>query len=473
MMRSLFSTRRFGTLGNGKAARRCGYRPTIEALEERAVPTTLTVPSSSYPTIQSAINAAHNSGDTINVNPGTYQEQLTIPSRFSGLTINSVTKNAAIIQAPATMTSGLQAIVEVQGATGVTINGFEITGQTAGANELAGIYVDGSGQATIQNNWITHLQSNNDSGIGVLVGNLAGRHGNSTQGTAAVNGNTIDNYGKGGVVVVNKGSNATIGTITGNTITGIGSTTAFVQYGIQISNGATGQVKSNTVTGNVYNDPTGSTQAAGILIYSAGSNVVVSNNDLGTSAGALPNGSSIPYSNDVGIWLIDAPGATVSNNDINETKYDGIVLDSLGSSSGVSTVSNNNVFYSAGDGLLIYNTSGATISNNSAEYDGNSGIWLALNDTSDTISNNLSVHNGTFGLLVADYDANNPSLEAYLHSSTSTGNKISQNTLTSNNTTNTTGVFDAEDFSTGTKTAHTGNTWNQNTIGTKSPTGLQ
>jgi hypothetical protein len=275
------------------------------------------------------------------------------------------------------------------------------------------------------------------------------------------------------VVVVNKGSSATIGTGTGNTITGLGSTTAFVQYGVQISNGAQGTVSNNNITGNVFNDPTGGTQAAGILIYSAGSNVTVSNNNLGTSAGALPNGGSIPYSNDVGIWLIDAPGATVSNNNIYETKYDGIVLDSLGSSSGVNTVSNNNILYSAGDGMLIFNTSGATISNNETNNNGHNGIWLGLNDTSNNISNNKVQNNGTFGILIADYDPNSPSLEAYLTSSTSTGNSIKQNTFTGNNTTNTTGVFDAEDFSTGNKTAHTANTWNQNTIGTKSPTGLQ
>jgi hypothetical protein len=458
-----------------KSSRAAGFKPALEMLEDRAVPATLTVgPTATYHTISDAITAAANTGDTINVNSGTYQEQLTIPSRFTSLTINSVTVNGAIIQAPTSMTDGLHAIVDINGATGVTIKNFEITGQTSGALELAGVYVEGSGSATISNNWITHLQSSNDSGVGILVGNLSGRHGMFTQGTATITGNTIDNYVKGGVVVVNKGSSATVGNSTaGNTITGIGPSSSITQYGVQISNGATGSVGHNVVTGNVHTDTTGAIQAAGILLYEAGSNITVSNNDLGSSANALPNGTTVPYSNDVGIWAIDASGAVISSNNINETKYDGIVLDSLSTSSGVKTVSNNDVAYSGGDGMLVFNTSSCTIANNNLTHNAYNGMWFALNDTGNTIKQNNSDSNGAFGILFADYDANSSSLEAYLTSSTSSGNTISQNNFTSNDTSSTTGVYDAEDFSTGNKTAGTADTWSGDTIGTKNPTGLK
>src|SRR5262245_11317002 len=77
-------------------SRRPGFRLQLESLEERWTPATLTVgPSSTYHTIMAAVSAA-NSGDVINVNAGTYQEQVVIPSKgannkpITSLALNSL-----------------------------------------------------------------------------------------------------------------------------------------------------------------------------------------------------------------------------------------------------------------------------------------------------------------------------------------------------------------------------------------------
>ena len=473
-----------------KSARRPrNFLPTLDPLEDRCTPVTLTVgPTSTYHTIMAAVSVA-NSGDIINVNPGIYQEQVVIPAKgANNLPITSLQLNSlgatpsptqmspmAIIQAPASLTSGDQPIVDINGATGVTISKFEITGQTSGAFENAGVYVEGNGSATITGNWITHIQTNNQSGIGVLVGNTKSRVTNGTKGTATVTSNIVDNYGKAGIADVN-GSSATISY---NTVTGSGTSSPVLQYGIEMGSfqngdGAGGSVTNNSVTGNLSFDTTGSFQAAGILIYNAGTVTKISNNNLGTNAGALPNGTTIPFSNDVGIWVFSQTGTAISNNDIYETKYDGMVFDEVNTMNSGLSVSNNDIEHSLGDGMLIFNTKSSTFANNDTENNGQSGIWLALNVTGCTFTQDISTGNGTFGVLVADYDPNSPSLEAYVKTpASSTGNTFSQNTITGNNTSNGTGIYDAEDFSVGSLTGGTGNKWKNNTIGTKNPSGLQ
>jgi len=337
------------------------------------------------------------------------------------------------------------------------------------------VYVEGNGSATITTNWITHIQTNNQSGIGVLVGNTKNRVTNGTKGTATVTSNIIDNYGKAGIADVN-GSSATISY---NTVTGSGTSSPVLQYGIEIGSfqngdGAGGSITNNSVTGNLSFDTTGSFQAAGILIYNAGTVTKISNNNLGTNAGALPNGTTIPFSNDVGIWVFSQTGTAISNNDIYETKYDGMVFDEVNTMNSGLSVSNNDIEHSLGDGMLIFNTKSSTFANNDTENNGQSGIWLALNVTGCTFTQDISTGNGTFGVLVADYDPNSPSLEAYVKTpASSTGNTFSQNTITGNNTSNGTGIYDAEDFSVGSLTGGTGNKWKNNTIGTKNPSGLQ
>jgi parallel beta-helix repeat protein len=120
----------------------------------------------------------------------------------------------------------------------------------------------------------------------------------------------VSGYGKGGIVVDNTGSSATI---SGNTVSGMGATPAIAQNGIQISRGAIGAVSGNTVNDHFCTSPSGgcledpatsptADGATGILLYASGAGVTISDNIL--------NG------NQFGIWSVAAVDASISGNTI-------------------------------------------------------------------------------------------------------------------------------------------------------------
>src|SRR5207237_3276248 len=89
-----------------------------------------------------------------------------------------------------------------------------------------------------------------------------------------------------------------------NTITGIGPTMVIAQNGIQISRGATADVRDNNVSDHAYVIPLNLPEftAAGILLYQPG-RVLVDSNNL--------------HRNQDGVDLITMPGTgTVSNNTV-------------------------------------------------------------------------------------------------------------------------------------------------------------
>lgn len=74
-----------GTNISRRAAQSANHFERLEA--RQLLSSTLQVgPTAPYHTIQSAVNAAHK-GDTVLVAPGTYVEQVVVPSGLSNLTI--------------------------------------------------------------------------------------------------------------------------------------------------------------------------------------------------------------------------------------------------------------------------------------------------------------------------------------------------------------------------------------------------
>lgn len=203
--------------------------------------------TSASTTIGAAVTAA-SAGDTILVCPGTYTEQVTVTT--NNLTRQSQTPLAAIIQAPASMADP-KAIVRVNGATGVSILDFTISGpggETC-ASIRYGVRIDGGGSATLDGNKIQDIRDNPLSGCQNGVGILVGRAFEGTTGSATITDNEIVGYQKGGIVVDNAGSSATI---TGNQVTGAGPTETIGQNGIQVSRGATATITDNEVRNNFY-----------------------------------------------------------------------------------------------------------------------------------------------------------------------------------------------------------------------------
>ena len=137
---------------NLRAARRprlTTFIPRLTSLEDRTLLATLDVNPAGgtgvYTTIQAAVMAA-TSGDTIQIHPAKYMEQVTIDK---SLTMQG-TGTGVIIQAPTTLTPDLgeAPVVEIKGGATVNINNLTIEGPaplqnvpSIGEVAIDGIYV--------------------------------------------------------------------------------------------------------------------------------------------------------------------------------------------------------------------------------------------------------------------------------------------------------------------------------------------
>ncbi|HZY83519.1 MAG TPA: right-handed parallel beta-helix repeat-containing protein [Gemmataceae bacterium] len=303
----------------------------LEALEDRSLLTTLVVSPGgivpgSFSSIQAAVNAAANSGDTVQVDPGTYTEQVTINK---SLTVEG-NGAGAVIQAPGTLTShlGQTALVEIGGGATVNMSALALEGP----GPSAGIYVVGGATANVTGTVIDKMRQNPLNGVQTGRGILVGSTGQSQVGHATITGCTITEYQKSGIVT---GGNGTTVTVTGTTITGVGPTPLIAQNGIGINTGTTATISTNTISGNQFTgtnsgpNPTTNTQSAGILIDGSaptfpGGVVTVSNNTVS--------------GNDVGINSIsNSFTVTISGNTV-QGNLEGLVLQE-----GTAAVSNNNI----------------------------------------------------------------------------------------------------------------------------------
>lgn len=275
-----------------------------------------TIGTTYYTTIQAAVNAAI-SGDTVNVSAGTYNEQVAVTKN---LHLTGAGVGVSIIQAPSTMpvaTDENSNIVKISGSSiSVELDGFTISGPgpTGCGSIRAGIFVRDGANANIHDNRIQDIRDSSFSGCQNGQGIWVGRQAWSTSGTATINHNVIVGYQKGGIVVDNTGSSATI---TNNTVTGVGPTTAIAQNGIQISRGATSTVTGNNISGNVYTGGAGTCSgdgstavdkttfyagcdtSAGLLLWTHGAGVTASGNIISSNQlGVDVSGSNSAVVND-------------------------------------------------------------------------------------------------------------------------------------------------------------------------------
>jgi parallel beta-helix repeat protein len=368
------------------------FRPRLQCLEERAVPSrTLLVDddraqfrNAAFTTIQSAVDAAV-SGDTVLVARGVYREQVTISSRLVGLKLLSAGGFRTIIQAPTTFGDGSGAIVHVNGGTFATIRGFTITGPQGGSESLVfGVLVDNNGSADVSFNRIVSIRQNpiagNQDGVGIQVGQF----GAGSRGVATIVGNTIEDYQKGGIVVIGLGSNAEVRS---NTIRGAGQTNVIAQNGIQYSDGAGGRVRFNTVSGNSFTGP--DAEGVGILVINTAFVEVRGNTTSG---------------NDEGILVADSSQVTVRSNTSNRNFFNGIGV--LGGSGNVVSLNTtkSNVF----DGINLEDTTANIVEFNSAFKNGRDGIASEATATGNLIRRNTALDNGRFDLSEASGGTNGP-----------------------------------------------------------------
>lgn len=432
-------SRRRSPLRSSRAPRGRPLSPTLEPLETRAVPATLFVddnlaecPDADFTSIQAAVNAAKK-GDKIQVCPGLYDEQVTIPAGKDRLDIRSTEPLMAVIQGPPGSAPG---IVEIDGAKDVKIRGFTIRGplDLSEPGAQAGVFVGGGGSATIEQNHITDIRNEPldgaQDGYGILVGSGGAPESTSPDevGSATIRQNLIDDYQKGGIVIDNKGSRAVI---EDNDVIGAGPTGFIAQVGIQIGYGAAGDVKNNTVSDNQY---TGADFAAtGILFFENGRSTVSRNtvvrNDYGiyledNAAKTEVSRNHVSDSTYDGIHLFEASDVKVSDNDVRRSGFDGIYLES---SSGVAVEKNTSaenefggitLFFSDGnviekntasanesDGIRLVQSDGNVIEKNEAKSNGLDGIRLEMS-SGNVIEKNTASSNGGHGIFLSGSDGN-------------------------------------------------------------------
>ena len=364
-------------------------------------------PGTACLTIGGAIGKA-SSGDTINVAAGTYAEQVVIDSK--SLTLIGSGAGTTTIQAPAVLTNdpdGAKTVVLFTGPITAAISGFTIQGPVNGLN--FGIYVRAGATASIHDNTVKDIRDAPLSGAQIGVAIEVGKSPDtapvvSQTGTATITNNQIYGYQKTGIAVENTGSSAAI---TGNTITGAGPITTNAQNGIQIRRGATGTVRTNTVTGNAYDGPTSSAEGIGAL--HAGSGVVIQGNIVNHNSANI-----YAYKSD-GVQILDnqvSDSATVDQN-----ASAGIFVGSNGTPSccggspgayviGV-TISGNTVRNNLSgpsiqsDGIDLAAVNGATVTNNTIAGSSYDGIWIGGSGNITITGNQFSGN----GLLVSDPNA--------------------------------------------------------------------
>jgi parallel beta-helix repeat protein len=350
------------------------------------VPATLHVGTGeTYATISAALAQAGN-GDTIKVDPGTYQEQVVIGKSISLVATGPAA--STVIKAP----TGLSGSVVDISAANVMFKGFTVDagGNAAGTIDSA-VRIEDGASATVRDSHITGLfnGTNNQAGYGIRVGTDT----TTAPTLAKIINDVIDDYQKGGIIVDGSGASAIV---RDNTVTGAGPAGLVAQNGIQISNNATANVTFNTVTKNTY---TGTDfTSTGILVYNDTANVVVGQNTV--------------TNNEVGLTLDAVRGTVVTNNELSNNTLDGTDMFTV---TGVlfrhNDVENNGVnpagnpLNIAGDGVHIETSTNNDLRWNESEHNGANGYYL-LSSTGNLLSADGAFGNGASGITL-DGSSNN------------------------------------------------------------------
>jgi nitrous oxidase accessory protein NosD len=229
-----------GVAANGAAGATLvvGQKPSCEGVQ--------------FSKIQDAVNAA-SPGDTVQVCPGVYAEQVTVSKP-----LQLIGNNGAILQpsGAAANTTGLAsgqsiaAILLIENTTGVTVRNLTVDGSEADINacspDLIGVFFrNASGQLSriaVRN---VKLSTNGcQSGSAILV-----QSGGGQTSVVDIDYSSIHDYQKNGITANETGTQVTL---EGNVVTGLGPTTGAAQNGIQVGFGATGTIRHNTVANHIW-----------------------------------------------------------------------------------------------------------------------------------------------------------------------------------------------------------------------------
>ena len=283
-----------------------------------------------------------------------------------------------------------QILVQPDTTANVTIKNIIVDGagnnvQTCGL-DLIGVYYRNAGGAmlnnTVKNQLLPDGYQGCQSGLGIYVSN-------ATAGTDPVNitGNAVSNFDKNGITM---NGAASTGTISKNTVIGIGPTDVTAQNGIQVAFGASAAVTGNNVSQVDYTPATD--VASGILLYAI---------DAGSVASLPSVQQNTVNSAQLAVYLEAVNGTStslvqVTRNRISNASYAGIGLYSDGNSNDYINVADNRIQntsgYDAIDACSDYNTiSGNKITNTTGESAVHlDGLCTEADSSSSGIGNTVS-----------------------------------------------------------------------------------
>lgn len=291
-------------------------------------------PTAGFTRIQTAINAAA-AGDTINVCPGGYFEQVLLPASKPGLVVQATRRRLASILAPAQFPPDafgtLRALVVLAGEHSV-VRGFRILGplppNPVPCNQLGfthdvGVQIGGN-YALLEDNQIRDIRDNCNIGSGVWVGDAQNELLQDFGGAGSiVRDNLIEQYREVGVIVETGQPRVQI---LDNAILGAQS-----RPNVGIAGGQEGSIdaEGNTIAGNL----TTGVSLTGAFVDE--SHVVRGNlirgNGIGIETGgfipapALVEGNTISASRSHGV-LDGMPNDTFRNNVIADNGANGLYL---------------------------------------------------------------------------------------------------------------------------------------------------
>ena len=274
--------------------------------------------------IQAGVDAVTDGG-TVNVGPGTFEEEIDIISKDVSIqgSAGTVVQSPTNIGVDYTSSNVNRGIIYANDAH-VTINNLTVDGLGRGnANyRFVGISLYNA-SGTISNNTVLNITdtpfSGSQHGNGILIYNDDG-----TAREVNIFGNDVSNFQKNGITA--NGADLTA-KIYNNTVTGIGQTTITAQNGIQLGWGATGSVTGNTVKDIWYT--AGGWAASGFLLTDTTGTITFENNSVTNSHygvyaynTALASKGNTIAGNYVGL-LLYSPGksSTFQNETITDNSY--------------------------------------------------------------------------------------------------------------------------------------------------------
>ncbi len=336
--------------------------------------------AATFTTIQAAVNASAPNDTVVVCNTGVpFNEQVVISTAITlaGQTGAEIQPNPLVANT-ASLTSGnpiAAAIWVTPGTSGVLVYGLIVDGSLNGISGCLpnpiGIYFQNA-SGTVADNAVRYFELGSGlQGCQAGIGIFAQTDGTSGISTVIAALNSVHDFQKGGIV-----GNETGTTLTAeeNIVTGVGPSPNIAQNGIQIGFGATGSITGNTVSNVSYSpcstvaDCPGS--ATGILLYDSSGAIATRNNNISSTQGA--------------VVYFSVNGGTISGNVISNTLvYDGIDIDTDGSSAGTgNTVSSNTVMNSSESSVYV-DTAGNSVVNNKF-VEAPIGIWFVVTGSSQS-----------------------------------------------------------------------------------------